>query len=72
MKIVGAISIAPLLISWRCPSCWYLAGVAAGAVRCGGCYWAVMVKPDGRPAAITVGDAAVTGAVTCGFPAASL
>jgi hypothetical protein len=35
-------------------------------------YWAEMVKPCGRPAAITVGAADVTGEVTCGFPAASM
>lgn len=34
-------------------------------------YWAETVKLCGRPAAITVGDAAVTGEVTCGFPAES-
>jgi hypothetical protein len=36
------------------------------------CYWAEMVKPCGRLAAITAGDAAVTGEVTCGFPAESM
>ena len=35
-------------------------------------YWAVMVKPNGRPAAITVGDAAVTGAGTSGLPVESM
>jgi hypothetical protein len=36
------------------------------------CYWVAMVKPCGRPAAITVGDADVTGEVTCAFPAESM
>jgi hypothetical protein len=38
--------------------------------RC--CYWVAMVKLCGKPAAITVGDADVTGEVTCAFPAESM
>ena len=38
----------------------------------GSFYWAVTVKADGKPAAITVGDAAVTGTVVCGFPVESM
>ena len=37
--------------------------------RC--CYWVAIVKLCGKPAAITVGDADVTGEVTCAFPAES-
>jgi len=47
--------------------------LSSEAVQSGAlCYCVEMVKPCGRPAVITVGDAEITREVTCGFPAESM